>query len=218
MNQYIDHTILKATATENDVKLLCEQAKKYNFFAVCVNPAFVGFCKKLLADSDVKICTVVGFPLGANTTAVKAFETIEALREGADEIDMVINLGWAKEGNFDKIEEEIRHLKELTQEKTLKVIIETCYLTEAEKQAICLAAVRAGANFVKTSTGFGTGGATLADVQLMKQTVGNAAEVKASGGVQTKADADAFIAAGATRIGTSKGIMLVEGGQAQQGY
>lgn len=208
-SKYIDHTLLKAFATNDDIFKLCEEAIQYNFKSVCVNPANVALAKKLLHGSDVLVCTVIGFPLGANTIETKKFETVDAIANGADEVDMVINIGRAKMGDFDYIEEEIKAVVEAANGVLVKVIIETCYLTDEEKVGSCKAAMKAGANFVKTSTGFGTGGATVEDVKLMAATVKPQLEVKASGGVKTKEDFDNMVAAGATRIGTSNGSKLI---------
>jgi len=208
-NKYIDHTLLKAFATNDDILALCEEAVKFNFKSVCVNPANVSLAKKLLHGSDVLVCTVIGFPLGANTIETKVFETIDAIKNGADEVDMVINIGRAKMHDFEYIYEEIKAVVEAANGVLVKVIIETCYLTDEEKVEACKAAKKAHADFVKTSTGFGTGGATVADVKLMAQTVKPDLQVKASGGVKTKEDFEAMIEAGATRIGTSNGSKLI---------
>jgi len=208
-NKYIDHTLLKAFATNDDILSLCEEAVKFDFKSVCVNPANVSLAKRLLHGSDVLVCTVVGFPLGANTIETKVFETIDAIKNGADEIDMVINIGRAKMHDYEYIYEEIKALVEACNGVLLKVIIETCYLTDEEKVEVCKMAKKAHANFVKTSTGFGTGGATKEDVKLMADTVRPDLEVKASGGVKTKEDFEEMVAAGATRIGTSNGAKLI---------
>ncbi len=208
--KYIDHTILKAVATKNDVKKLCEEAIKYDFMSVCVNPHFVAYASELLKDSDVLVCTVVGFPLGANTTEVKVFETVDAIKNGADEIDMVINVGELKNGNYSYVEEEIRRVVEASDGKLVKVILETCYLTDEEIREASLCAKRAKADFVKTSTGFGSAGATVHAVSIMRETVGNEMGVKASGGVRSKADMEDMIKAGANRIGCSAGVQIME--------
>lgn len=208
--KYIDHTILKAVATKNDVKKLCEEAIKYDFMSVCVNPHFVAYASELLKDSDVLVCTVVGFPLGANTTEVKVFETVDAIKNGADEIDMVINVGELKNGNYSYVEEEIRRVVEASDGKLVKVILETCYLTDEEIREASLCAKRAKADFVKTSTGFGSAGATVHAVSIMRETVGNEIGVKASGGVRSKADMEDMIKAGANRIGCSAGVQIME--------
>lgn len=210
--KYIDHTILKANATKADVTKLCEEAKEYNFASVCVNSCHAALVTKLLAGSDVKTCCVVGFPLGAMAPAAKAFEAKEAIMHGAKEIDTVINVGAMKDKDYDFVYEDIKAVVDACASKALvKVIIETCLLTDEEKVKACELSVKAGADFVKTSTGFSTGGATPADVALMKKTVGDKALVKASGGVRTLEDAKAVIAAGADRIGTSNGISIVSG-------
>ena len=210
LNKMIDHTILKAFATSEDIKKLCEEAIKYDFKSVCVNPANVRLASELLANSDVLVCTVIGFPLGANTKEIKMLETLDAIKNCADEIDMVINVAKAKGHDYRYIEEEIREVVAASGGHTVKVIIETCYLSEDEKVACTLAAVRAKANFVKTSTGFGTGGALVTDIVTMKANVTPDMEVKASGGIKTLEDALAMIKAGATRIGTSSGIQIME--------
>jgi len=210
LNKMIDHTLLKAFATEDDIKRLCEEAKEYNFKSVCVNPANVKLVSTLLKGSEVLVCTVIGFPLGANTKEVKMLETIDAIRNGADEIDMVINVGKAKEHDYKYIEDEIKHVVGASGGHTVKVILETCYLSEDEKVACTLAARRANANFVKTSTGFGTGGALITDIITMKSNVSENMEVKASGGIRSLEDALAMIKAGATRIGTSNGVKIMD--------
>ena len=209
----IDHTILKATTTKEDVVKICNEAKEYGFFSVCINPANIELAKEELKGSDVKVCTVIGFPLGANTSAVKAFETKDAIAKGADEVDMVINIGALKDKNYELVYEDIKAVVDAANKEALvKVIIETCYLTDEEKKIACELAVKAGTDYVKTSTGFGTGGATQTDVKLMKDTVLDKALVKASGGVRTKADFDAMVSAGASRIGTSNGTTIFGGG------
>ena len=210
INKMIDHTLLKAFSTTSEIEALCQDAIKYDFKSVCVNPANVALASKLLQDTDVLVCTVIGFPLGANTIEVKMLETIDAIKNGADEIDMVINIGKAKEHDYHYIEDEIKHVVASAGGHTVKVIIETCYLSEDEKVACTLAARRAKANFVKTSTGFGTGGALISDIVTMKANISPDMEVKASGGIKTLEDALAMIKAGATRIGTSSGVKIVE--------
>jgi len=205
----IDHTLLKATATEDQIKTLCSEAKQYSFKAVCVNPYWVPTCARELAGSKVLIATVVGFPLGANSTAVKEEEARRAVAEGAREIDMVINIGRAKVGDWTAVREDIAAVVKASKPTIVKTIIETCYLTQEEKIAACRAAVAAGAAFVMTGTGFGTGGATVEDVRLMKGTVGEAVLVKASGGVRTYEDAVAMFEAGASRIGASAGVAIM---------
>ena len=210
VNKLIDHTILKAFATEEEVLKLCKEAVEYDFKSVCVNPVNVALAKKALEGSDVLVCTVVGFPLGANTKEIKALETLDAIKNGADEIDMVINIGKAKEHDFEYIEDEIKCVVTASAGKTTKVIIETCYLSDEEKVECCKAAKAAGATFVKTSTGFGTGGATARDIKLMRETVGAEMGVKASGGVRSFDDVKLMVENGATRIGASSGIQIMK--------
>lgn len=208
----IDHTLLKADATAEDIKQICEEAKAHSFASVCVNPAWVKYCSTVLHDSDVKVCTVIGFPLGASTTETKVFETKNAIEHGATEIDMVINIGALKSADDKLVEQDIRAVVEVAKEKALtKVIIETSLLSNEEKVRACELAVKAGADYVKTSTGFSNGGATKEDVELMRKTVGPHIGVKASGGVRTTEDAKIMIDAGATRIGASSGIAIVGG-------
>ncbi|NLL74934.1 MAG: deoxyribose-phosphate aldolase [Erysipelothrix sp.] len=218
MNKYIDHTLLKQDATQAQIETLCEEAKQYDFKCVCVNPGFVSTSKELLKDSDVLVCTVIGFPLGASTTATKVFETKDAITNGADEIDMVINVSNLKDKKYDVIEQEIKAIKDACGTRTLKVILETCLLSDEEIVKACELSVAAGANFVKTSTGFSTGGATAHHVALMKKTVGNKAEVKASGGIRSKDDFDTLVEAGATRIGASSGVLLMQGQASTDDY
>lgn len=208
-NKLIDHTLLKADATPEDIVKLCHEAIEYDFMSVCVNPAYVPLAASVLKDSDVKVCTVIGFPLGMNLTKTKVEEVYETIRQGADEVDMVINIGMLKSGNDDYVEKEISELKAAAGTKILKVIIETCLLTDEEKVRACLCAKNAGADFVKTSTGFSTGGATVHDVKLMRDTVGSEMGVKASGGVRTHQDLLDMVEAGATRIGTSRGKDII---------
>ena len=210
LNKYIDHTILKATASSADVQKLCEEAIEHEFYSVCVNGCYVADAKHLLQGTDVKVAAVVGFPLGAMTTASKVFEAKEAIENGASEIDMVINVAKLKDGEFDYVENEIRLIKEAIGDNVLKVIIETCYLTDEEKVKACELSLVAKADFVKTSTGFGTGGATYEDVKLMKSVVGDNAKVKASGGVRDKETAQKYVNLGAERLGTSSGIEIVK--------
>lgn len=205
----IDHTLLKTDAVKADLTKLLEEAKRYNFASVCVSPIWVAYAHEQLCKTDVAVCTVIGFPQGATPTAVKVFETKQAIADGATEVDMVISVGLLKDGNDKAVEADIRGVVEAASGKAItKVIIETCLLTDEEKIRACKLAVQAGADFVKTSTGFSTGGATVHDVALMRQAVGEHAGVKASGGVRTQADAEAMVAAGATRIGTSNGIKI----------
>ena len=210
LNKYIDHTILKATASSSDVQKLCEEAIEHEFYSVCVNGCYVADAKQLLQGTDVKVAAVVGFPLGAMTTAAKVFEAKEAIENGASEIDMVINVAKLKDGEFEYVENEIRQIKEAIGDNVLKVIIETCYLTDEEKVKACELSLVAKADFVKTSTGFGTGGATYEDVKLMKSVVGDNAKVKASGGVRDKETAQKYVDLGAERLGTSSGIDIVK--------
>ncbi|WP_086278197.1 MULTISPECIES: deoxyribose-phosphate aldolase [unclassified Enterococcus] len=212
LNQMIDHTILKADAKEEDVLRIIEEAKKYEFFSVCINPCWVALAKEHLAGTSVDVCTVIGFPLGANTSEVKAYEATDAINNGATEVDMVINVGALKSKQYKKVLKDIQAVVEAAEGKALvKVIIETALLTDEEKIKVCELAKEAGADFVKTSTGFSTGGATVADVTLMRKTVGPDMGVKASGGIHNEAEAKAMIDAGATRIGTSAGVAIMEG-------
>ena len=210
LNKYIDHTILKATASSSDVQKLCEEAIEHEFYSVCVNGCYVADAKHLLQGTDVKVAAVVGFPLGAMTTAAKVFEAKDAVENGASEIDMVINVAKLKDGEFEFVENEIRQIKEAIGDNVLKVIIETCYLTDEEKVKACELSLAAKADFVKTSTGFGTGGATYEDVKLMKSVVGDNVKVKASGGVRDKETAQKYVDLGAERLGTSSGIDIVK--------
>ncbi|WP_053405301.1 deoxyribose-phosphate aldolase [Persicobacter sp. CCB-QB2] len=218
VSQYIDHTILAANATEEQIKQLCKEAKEYNFFSVCVNSAYVPLAKQEVAGSGVAVCSVVGFPLGMMSTAAKVFETKQAIADGADEIDMVINVGWLKDGKNDLVREEISQIKAACGDRVLKVIIETCYLTDEEKKVASELSVEAKADFVKTSTGFGTGGATFEDIQIMKDAVNGQAKLKASGGVRSKEVAEKYIAMGVDRLGTSSGIKIVKGETSTSGY
>lgn len=208
-NSLIDHTILKADATEADVQRICEEAKANDFASVCINPYWVKKSAELLANSPVKVCTVIGFPLGANTKETKAFETKNAIANGAEEVDMVINIGALKGGQLDVVKEDIEAVVTAAEKTLVKVIIETALLTDEEKEIACKLSLEAGADYVKTSTGFSTGGATVADVTLMKKIVGDKAKVKASGGVRTKETAEEMVAAGASRLGTSNGIQII---------
>ena len=210
--KYIDHTLLKPDAKKEAIEKLCLEAKEYGFASVCVNPTWVPLAAEILKDSDVKVCTVIGFPLGATTPEVKRFETENAIQNGAEEVDMVINIGALKSGEDELVKRDIKAVVEAAKGKALvKVIIETCLLTEDEKVRACKLSVEAGADYVKTSTGFSTGGATVEDIKLMRETVGPNIGVKASGGVRTLQDAKAMIEAGATRIGASSGIAIVKG-------
>ena len=208
----IDHTILKADATEKEVEKLCKEALEYNFASVCINPSMIEKAASILKGSDVKVCTVIGFPLGAATTEVKAFETDDAIKKGATEVDMVINVGKLKDGDLNYVKKDIEAVVNAAKGRALtKVIIETCLLTDEEKITACKLSKEAGADFVKTSTGFSTGGATKEDIKLMRETVGPDLGVKASGGVRTREDAEAMIENGATRIGASASIAICEG-------
>lgn len=210
--KYIDHTLLKTDAQRADVTKLIEEAKAYHFASVCVSPIWVSYVSEALRDTGIKTCTVIGFPQGATPSAVKAFETKQAVADGADEVDMVIAVGKLKDGDDAYVKADIEAVVRAARGKALtKVIIETCLLTDEEKRRACLLAKEAGADFVKTSTGFAAGGATAADVKLMRESVGEAMGVKAAGGVRTRADAEAMLAAGATRLGTSSGVKIVEG-------
>ena len=204
---YVDHTALKAFTTWQEIDKLCQEAVAYKMASVCIPSCYIKRAHE--AYPELPICTVVGFPLGNANTEAKVAETKQALLDGAVEIDMVINISDVKNGDYDKVTEEIRILKNVVEDKILKVIIETCYLTEDEKIAMCHSVTEAGADFIKTSTGFGTGGATLADVKLMKAHVGTEVKIKAAGGVRTQEDMEAFIAAGANRIGTSGAIAML---------
>jgi len=212
--KYFDHTNLKPFATKADIEKLCNEAKKYGFFSVCVNPSYVRLAKKLLKGSDVKVCTVVGFPLGATTTETKVFETKQAIKNGADEIDMVINIGALKDKDYCLVEEDISEVVKAAKNKPVKVIIECCYLTDKEKKMACYLAQAAGASFVKTSTGFGKNpyggpnGATLEDVKLMWKAFNG--KIKAAGGIRTLEQVRDFIDEGANRLGCSKSVEIME--------
>lgn len=206
----IDHTLLKPTATQAQIRSLCEEARTHGFCSVCVNPYWVAFAKHALSGSDVKVCSVIGFPLGATPSCVKAFEAKQAIQDGADELDMVINMGALKSGDLETVLADIRAVRNACQGHTLKVIIETSQLTDDEKRQACQLASQAGADFVKTSTGFNGGGATPSDVTLMRNAIPATMSVKASGGIRTRADLDAMLRAGAARIGTSGGVQILE--------
>lgn len=214
----IDHTLLKPDATITQIHNLIEEAKQYRFFSVCVNPSYVATCAELLKGSGVQVCTVVGFPLGASSSATKAFETSRAIKDGADEIDMVINIGALKSQKLLLVEEDIREVVSAAEGKIVKVIIETSLLTNEEKVVACQLAEKAGANFVKTSTGFNGGGATVEDVTLMKESVSTTVLVKASGGIKDLETAKKMIAAGASRLGTSAGVAILKGFTTQDFY
>lgn len=208
-SKYIDHTLLKPEATQDQIEKLCQEAKQYDFASVCVNPYWVPFCKEELKDSDVKVCTVIGFPLGATSSASKAFETAHAIEQGADEVDMVMNIGELLAGHDQAVQKDIEAVVQAAQGKIVKVILETCLLNDAQIERACSLCVKAKADFVKTSTGFNSAGANTHVVEVMKQAVKGQAKVKAAGGVRNQADMDAMIAVGADRIGTSHGIELM---------
>ena len=214
INEYIDHTLLTATATKAEIKVICDEAKKYNFYAVCVNGSYVPYVKEELKDSGVNIAAVIGFPLGAMSTKAKVFEAEQAVRDGATEIDMVIQIGKLIDGDYEYVENDIREIKKAIGDNVLKVIIETCYLTDDQKKKACELALNAKADYVKTSTGFGTGGATFEDVKLMKDVVKDNAKVKASGGVKDYETAEKYVELGASRLGTSSGVKIIEGEKA----
>ena len=219
ISKIIDHTLLKADSTKEMIEKLCKEAAEYKFASVCINPCYVSLAAELLKDSEVKVCTVIGFPLGASTKEVKAFETENAIKNGADEVDMVINVGDLKNKNYDYVREDIKAVVDAASGKALtKVIIETCLLTDEEKVIACKLSKEAGADFVKTSTGFSTGGATAADIKLMRETVGENMGVKASGGVRSTEDAISVIEAGASRIGASASISICEGTESNSTY
>lgn len=209
--RFIDHTLLKPDATEEMIENLCDEARKYNFYAVCINPYYVKLVKKILRNSNVKIATVIGFPLGANTGKIKALEAEESIRDGADELDMVINIAALKNKDYDKVKEDIEEVvKKAKGNALVKVIIETCLLTEDEKVRACNLSLEAGANFVKTSTGFNGKGATVEDIRLIKSVVGNKMKIKASGGIRDYETAIKMIEAGANRIGASSSVKIVQ--------
>lgn len=216
--KYIDHTLLKPDSTREQIDKILEEAKKYQFKSVCINPTHVSYASQQLLDTDVLVCTVIGFPLGATTTDVKVFETENAIKNGASEIDMVINIGALKDQRYDEVQKDIEGVIAAANGKTVKVIIETVLLTDEEKVKACELAEKAGATFVKTSTGFAGGGSTPEDVKLMKDTVGNRLEVKAFGGVRSLEDFEKMIEAGATRIGASAGAQIIEGLDSNSDY
>ncbi|AEC01278.1 deoxyribose-phosphate aldolase [Parasphaerochaeta coccoides] len=218
LSGYLDHTLLAADATEKKIKELCAQAAQYHFASVCVNSCHAALCADLLAGTPVKVCTVVGFPLGAMSTPAKAYEAYQAVADGAGEVDMVINIGALKDGNDKAVEDDIAAVKKAVGDKLLKVIIEACLLTDEEKVRACTLAVAAGADYVKTSTGFSKHGATIEDVRLMRKTVGPDIGVKAAGGIRDRKTALDMIEAGASRIGTSNGVALVEGTASDAAY
>jgi len=208
--KYIDHTLLKPFSTGEQVKTLCREAIEYGFASVCIYPPYVSICKKILSEQNIAICTVVGFPFGANMTSVKAYETELAINEGADEIDMVINIGAFRDKDFDYVINDIKKVKNICGKHILKVIIETAYLDDREKVDACNICRDAGADFVKTSTGFAPSGATVEDVKLLKKTAGDSLKIKAAGGIKTRTFAEELIAAGADRLGTSSSIAIVK--------
>lgn len=218
MNKLIDHTLLKADATQDQIETLCKEAKQYDFASVCVNSYWVSFCKEQLKDTDVKVCTVVGFPLGAMASKAKAFECANAIEDGAKEIDMVMNIGELKAKHYDAVRNDIAMVVGAAKGNIVKVIIETCLLSDEEIVKASELCVEAHAHFVKTSTGFSTAGANPRVVKIMKDTVGDKALIKAAGGVRSKADLDEMVEAGANRIGTSSGVKLMEGEKSTGGY
>lgn len=217
-NKLIDHTVLKADTPKETVKRIFDEAIEYDFASVCINPCHVKYASDYLKDSDVKVCTVIGFPLGATTSATKAFETSDAIANGADEIDMVMNIGAMKDKDYDYVCKDIKAVVEAAKGKTVKVILETCLLTKEEIIEACKLCQKAGADFVKTSTGFSTRGATIEDVEIMKATVGDSMKVKAAGGVRTYDDMVKIVEAGADRIGTSAGCSLMQGKESKSEY
>jgi deoxyribose-phosphate aldolase len=218
INKFIDHTLLKPIATESDIIQLCEEAKQYNFYSVCVNSCFADLAYKFLKDTDVNVCCVVGFPLGAMSTVAKAFEAKEAIKNGAEEIDMVINIGFLKSRDYKAVLNDISKVKEACGDKVLKVILETCDLTKEEIIKASELCVEANADIVKTSTGFGSGGATQADVKIMKKTVKGKAKIKASGGIRDYETAKHFIDLGVERLGVSSGIAIMNGEKSDADY
>jgi len=218
LNKFIDHTLLKATATKNDIIHLCEEAKEYQFFSVCVNSSYIKLAKKHLKKSGVKVCGVVGFPLGAMSTKAKVYEAKKAIKDGADEIDMVINVGFLKGESFKIVEKEIRAIKKIMPKKVLKVILETCYLNDDEIIKASELALNAKADFIKTSTGFGTRGASLEDVKLMQRVAGTKMKIKASGGIKDAKTAQQYIDLGVERLGTSSGIAIISGKESKSDY
>lgn len=210
VNKYIDHTNLKQFASEKDISNLCDEAIKYSFFSVCVNPDYVSFCKNKLKNTNVKICTVIGFPLGSNTTETKIYETKDAIKNGADEMDMVLNISWLKRKKLTKVIDEINEIKKICKNKILKVIIETCLLTKNDIINACKCINKSKADFIKTSTGFSTGGAKIEDIKLIKKYLDKSKLIKASGGIKIKEQALKFIKLGVKRIGTSNGVEIIK--------
>lgn len=211
MNEYLDSTLLKSTSTINDIKKLCTYAMKYSFATVCISPCYVSYASDLLKDSNVKVCTVIGFPLGANTTKIKVEEACDAISNGAREIDMVINVGYLKTKKFDYVRNEIEELRNVTNGYVLKVIIETCYLDEKEIKLMTEMCNETGVDYIKTSTGFGTRGASFDDIKIINKYKNDKLKVKASGGIRTKEDAEKYIELGVNRIGTSNAVKIMEG-------
>ncbi|MCB4792730.1 MAG: deoxyribose-phosphate aldolase [Elusimicrobia bacterium] len=205
--QFIDYTLLRPDATKKEIKKLCKDALAYNFSSVCVNPCHVNYCKKLLGKNNVKVCSVIGFPFGASTTEIKVCEALDAVKNGADELDMVINIGALKSGDMRFVLNDIKAVRKAAGSRVLKVIIETCYLTKKEKITVAKLIKRAKADFIKTSTGFGPSGANLGDIKLIRKTIGSDIGIKAAGGIRTSFDALKFINAGATRLGTSRNLV-----------
>ena len=216
--KYIDHTLLAQNATKEQIKKLCEEAKQYEFCSVCVNSSYVSLAKEFLDGSSVKVCSVVGFPLGAMSNDAKAYEAKKAIEDGAEEIDMVINVGFLKSNDFKSIEEDIKNLRVTCKGLILKVILETALLDEDEITKVCQIAKEVGADFVKTSTGFSTRGASLEDVKIMKEAVGDSVNIKASGGIRSYESAMQMINAGASRLGTSSGIAIIKGQTSDKSY
>ena len=215
--KHVDHTLLTQTATWNEIRQICDDGIRYQTASVCIPPSYVKQAKEYVKD-NVAICTVIGFPNGYMTTAAKEFETKDALRNGADEIDMVINIGWVKDGKFDRVEEEIRVLKRACGNRILKVIIETCLLTDEEKVTLCHAVTNAGADYIKTSTGFSTAGATFEDIKLFSKNIGTTVKMKAAGGISSMEDAEKFLSLGADRLGTSRIVKIAKKEQADESY
>lgn len=213
----VDHTLLKADATKADILRICNEALQYNTASVCINPSYIQYAVTILGDK-IPVCTVIGFPLGAMTTEAKVFEAADAIAMGAKEVDMVINISKAKDGDFDYIEEEIRRVKAAVGDNILKVIIETCLLTDSEKIALCSAVTNAGADYIKTSTGFSTGGATFHDIQLFAEHTKGRCKIKAAGGIRTREDMEKFIALGADRLGTSSAIKILKSEKSDNQY
>lgn len=218
LNNYIDHTLLKPTATTADIIKLCDEAKEYQFFSVCVNSSYVKLATKQLNGTTIKVCAVVGFPLGAMSTKAKVFEAKQAVKDGANEVDMVLNIGYLKSEAYKKVKKDIKQVKKVLKKQTLKVILETCFLTDDEILIASKLALEAGADFIKTSTGFGTGGAKIPHIKLMKSAVNDIIKIKASGGIKDTKTAETYIKLGASRLGTSSGITIVSGQVSEDNY